>query len=199
MKTKLTLTIEESLITEAKLFAKKNGRSLSEIVEAYLQALTKKVSNASRTSSITSALIGSFSAPDSFEYKTEITKYLSEKYQVSWINLLLTLPYAYSETNSISTEKSTYFCSQNFKMIAANYTEFRTKLKDYLDQVEQNQETLIVKRSKGKGTVIISLEEYNAMMETMHLLGSKANADRLRQSIQQMESGEVVEEELIED
>ncbi|MEQ9299193.1 MAG: DUF6364 family protein [Cyclobacteriaceae bacterium] len=83
MKTKLTLTIEESLITEAKLFAKKNGRSLSEIVEAYLQALTKKVSNASRTSSITSALIGSFSAPDSFEYKTEITKYLSEKYQVS--------------------------------------------------------------------------------------------------------------------
>ncbi|MEQ9299192.1 MAG: type II toxin-antitoxin system prevent-host-death family antitoxin [Cyclobacteriaceae bacterium] len=84
-------------------------------------------------------------------------------------------------------------------MIAANYTEFRTKLKDYLDQVEQNQETLIVKRSKGKGTVIISLEEYNAMMETMHLLGSKANADRLRQSIQQMESGEVVEEELIED
>lgn len=84
-------------------------------------------------------------------------------------------------------------------MIAANYTEFRTKLKNYLDQVEQNQETLIVKRGRGKGTVVISLEEYNSMMETMHLLGSKVNADRLRESIQQMESRQVVEKGLIED
>lgn len=48
-------------------------------------------------------------------------------------------------------------------MIAANYTEFRTKLKFYLDEVEDNQETLIVERGSGKGTVVISLEEYNAM------------------------------------
>jgi antitoxin YefM len=84
-------------------------------------------------------------------------------------------------------------------MIVANYTEFRTRLKNYLDQVEQNQETLIVKRSKGKGTVVISVEEYNSMMETMHLLGSKVNADRLRESIEQMESGQAINRELIED
>lgn len=82
-------------------------------------------------------------------------------------------------------------------MIAANYTEFRTKLKAYLDEVEDNQETLIVKRGTGKGTVVISLEEYNAMVETMHLLSSKKNADRLYESIRQMKSGDTVDGELL--
>jgi antitoxin YefM len=44
-----------------------------------------------------------------------------------------------------------------------------------------------------------SLEEYNSILETVHLLSSKANADRLYQSIQQMKSGKTVESELIED
>jgi antitoxin YefM len=72
-------------------------------------------------------------------------------------------------------------------MIAANYTEFRTGLKNYLDTVEFNHETLIIKRGSGKGTVLISLEEYNAIMETMHLLRSKKNAKRLFESIEQMD------------
>jgi len=84
-------------------------------------------------------------------------------------------------------------------MIAANFTEFRTELKKFLDQVENNQETLIIKRKSGKGTVLISLEEYNSIMETVHLLSSKANADRLYESIQQMKAGEKVKHELIEE
>ena len=83
-------------------------------------------------------------------------------------------------------------------MIAANFTEFRTQLKAYLDNVENNNETLIVKRGSGKGTVMISLEEYNSMMETMHLLSSKANADRLYESIQQMKNEGGIQKELIE-
>lgn len=71
-------------------------------------------------------------------------------------------------------------------MIAANYTEFRTDLKKFLDTVEEDNETLIIKRGVGKGAVLISLDEYNSIMETMHLLSSKANADRLYESIQQM-------------
>jgi antitoxin YefM len=55
-------------------------------------------------------------------------------------------------------------------MIAANFTEFRTNLKSFLDNVEENNETLIIKRGSGKGTVLISLEEYNSIIETMHLL-----------------------------
>ncbi len=84
-------------------------------------------------------------------------------------------------------------------MIAANYSEFRTKLKMYLDDVEDNNETLIVKRKTGKGTVVISLDEYNSIMETVHLLSSKANADRLYESIKQMRNGEVISQKLIED
>ncbi len=84
-------------------------------------------------------------------------------------------------------------------MIAANFTEFRTGLKKFLDEVEENNETLVVKRGIGKGTVVISLNEYNSIMETMHLLSSRANADRLYESIQQLKEGKGVTKQLIEE
>jgi antitoxin YefM len=84
-------------------------------------------------------------------------------------------------------------------MIAANYSEFRKELKDYLDNVELNNETLIIKRGSGKGAVLISLEEYNSIMETLHLLSSKKNAQRLYESIEQMQSGKTFQGNLIEE
>ena len=84
-------------------------------------------------------------------------------------------------------------------MIAANYTEFRTGLKNYLDNVEFNNETLIIKRGCGKGTVLLSLDEYNSIMETLHLLSSKKNAKRLFESIEQMKTGKKVQHNLIEE
>ena len=84
-------------------------------------------------------------------------------------------------------------------MIAANYTEFRTGLKNYLDNVENNNETLIIKRGSGKGTVLISLDEYNSIMETLHLLSSKKNAKKLFESIEQMKTGNKVKHSLIEE
>lgn len=83
-------------------------------------------------------------------------------------------------------------------MLAANFTEFRTGLKGFLDTVEKNNETLIIKRNSGKGTVLISLTEYNSLMETVHLFSSKKNATRLLESIEQMNSGNVVKKGLIE-
>ncbi len=94
------------------------------------------------------------------------------------------------------------YANKNLKksiMIAANYTEFRAGLKKFLDEVENNNETLIIKRGSGKGTVLISLDEYNSIVETMHLLSSKANADRLYESIGQMKKGKVIREDLIEE
>ena len=75
-------------------------------------------------------------------------------------------------------------------MIVANFTEFRTKLKSYLDEVETNNETLIIKRKSGAGAVMISLEEYNSIMETVHLLSSRKNARHLFESMDQMEKGQ---------
>lgn len=84
-------------------------------------------------------------------------------------------------------------------MKAANFTEFRTNLKKLLDDVENNNETLIIKRGSGHGAVLISLDEYNSLIETMHLLSSKANADRLYESIQQMKTGKSLQKDLLEE
>lgn len=84
-------------------------------------------------------------------------------------------------------------------MLAANYSEFRSDLKKFLDNVEMNNETLIIKRGKGRGTVMISLDEYNSLMETVHLLSSRANADRLYESMQQMKEGKTVSQDLIDE
>jgi antitoxin YefM len=84
-------------------------------------------------------------------------------------------------------------------MLAANYSEFRGDLKKFLDSVEKDNETLIIKRSKGKGAVMISLDEYNSIMETMHLLSSKANADRLYEAMKQLNDGKGFQKELIEE
>ncbi|MCP4123923.1 MAG: type II toxin-antitoxin system prevent-host-death family antitoxin [Bacteroidetes bacterium] len=84
-------------------------------------------------------------------------------------------------------------------MIAANYSEFRSDLKKFLDSVEDDNETLVIKRKKGKGAVLISLDEYNSLLETVHLLSSKANADRLFDSIDQIKKGQIVSKGLIEE
>lgn len=83
-------------------------------------------------------------------------------------------------------------------MIAANFSEFRSGLKSYLDSVEDDNETLIIKRKSGKGAVLISLDEYNSIMETLHLLSSKKNANRLFESIEQMKKGKTIQPKLEE-
>jgi len=84
-------------------------------------------------------------------------------------------------------------------MLAANYTEFRKELKDYLDCVEENNETLIIKRGSGKGTVLMSLDEYNSIMESLHLLSSRKNAERLYESMDQVKKGDIVYPDLVEE
>ena len=92
-----------------------------------------------------------------------------------------------------------YMINNGATMLAANFSELRTNLKEFLDKVEDNNDTLIIKRKAGKGAVMISLDEYNSIMETLHLLSSKANADRLRESIEQMKKGKSFEKELIDE
>jgi hypothetical protein len=81
MNTKLTLTIEKSLITKAKRYAKGKGRSLSDIVENYLKVIIKDENTTVIDSTpIATSLRGSFKAPGGFDYKEELSKGLSEKY-----------------------------------------------------------------------------------------------------------------------
>lgn len=81
MNTKLTLTIEQSLIEKAKQYAKGKGRSLSDIVENYLKVIIKEENTKVIDSTpIASSLRGSFKAPKGFDYKEELSKGLSKKY-----------------------------------------------------------------------------------------------------------------------
>jgi hypothetical protein len=81
MNTKLTLTIEESVIAKAKKYAKDKDRSLSDIIENYLKVLTNQSnSNPIELTPMVKSLKGSFSAPKNFDYKKELTKALSEKH-----------------------------------------------------------------------------------------------------------------------
>lgn len=82
MNTKLTLTIEQSVIERAKSYAKGKGHSLSEIIENYLKAITTEQKPIEVVSPITKSLRGSFKAPIDFDYKEELSKALSEKYKV---------------------------------------------------------------------------------------------------------------------
>lgn len=84
-------------------------------------------------------------------------------------------------------------------MQIVNYTEFRNNLAENLNMVNEDSETLIVSRSKGKNVVVISLEEYNAIQETLHLMSSDANQARLDAAIEEMRSGNSTNHKLIED
>ncbi len=82
MNTKLTLTIEQSVIEKAKSYAKEKGRSLSDIIENYLKAITSEQRIVEDISPLVNSLRGSFKSPESFDYKKELSKGLSEKYMV---------------------------------------------------------------------------------------------------------------------
>ena len=81
MNTKLTLSIEEQVVDEAKKYASKQHTSLSNLVENYLKSLVnKKDKNLEEYSSIVQSLKSSFAAEEGLDYKKELTKRLSDKY-----------------------------------------------------------------------------------------------------------------------
>lgn len=83
-------------------------------------------------------------------------------------------------------------------MDVLNYTEFRRNLAKSLDRVSDDAETVIVSRSKGKNVVVMGLDEYNAIMETLHLTKSEANRKRLQDAIDEMNRGDYQSQKLID-
>lgn len=75
-------------------------------------------------------------------------------------------------------------------MITTNISDFRKDIKEYLNKVTQNFETLIINRGKNSGVVVISLEEYNSLQATQHELSSSINESRLDSAIAKFRNGE---------
>lgn len=91
------------------------------------------------------------------------------------------------------------FVLKQVLMKVVNYSEFRNNLAENLNAVNDNREIVIVARSQGKNVVVIDLEEYNSIQETLHLTGNKANRKRLEEAIAEMEQGNSAKHKLIED
>lgn len=79
-----------------------------------------------------------------------------------------------------------------------NFTEFRQNLASHMDEVCNSRAPLVVTRQKGQSVVVMSEEEYEGMQETLHLLRSPKNAERLLRSIEVLNAGKGVERDLSE-
>jgi hypothetical protein len=81
MTTKLTLTVEKSIIERAKAYAKNTGRSLSELIENYLENITNE-DNDSELSPKLKKLIGSVKLPKDFDEEKELRSAIEKKHLI---------------------------------------------------------------------------------------------------------------------
>ena len=84
-------------------------------------------------------------------------------------------------------------------MDAITYTDLRQNLKTYMDKVVQDNDTLIITRKDNANVVLISVAEYNSLLETNYLLSHEANAEHLKKSIAQHKSGKIKSRDLCDE
>ena len=80
MNVKLTLTVNKATIEKAKKYAQKNGKSISSLVENYLNALVIKDGQTDEYSTAVMKLLGAVHAPADFNYKSELSNAISKKH-----------------------------------------------------------------------------------------------------------------------
>ena len=83
-------------------------------------------------------------------------------------------------------------------MAHVSYSELRNNLATYMDSVCDDRAPLFVTRQNARSVVLMSADEYESLMETVHLLKSPANALRLVRSIQDADQGKLEDHELLE-
>lgn len=84
-------------------------------------------------------------------------------------------------------------------MKIVTYSEARSALKTLLDRVHEDADVTVISRRDGADAVVMSLDHYQSIMETMHLLSTPANAAHLAKSIAQHKAGQATRRELAQD
>ena len=84
-------------------------------------------------------------------------------------------------------------------MRVINFSEARNNFKRVLDQVSDDTDYTIISRRDSDDAVVMSIDQFNGLMETVHLLSSPANVIHLETSINQYKSGLVETHELLDD
>ena len=73
-------------------------------------------------------------------------------------------------------------------MITATYTDLRSNLKEYLDRVVKDSDNVIVNRG-GSAVVIMSMEEYESMVETAYIMSQPDLVEAIRQGDEDVKKG----------
>jgi len=81
MDKKLTLSLNEQVIERAKIYAKDNEISLSKLIESYLSSLLERKTQDIEITPLVESLSGVISLPSDFDYRSDYTDYLLEKYK----------------------------------------------------------------------------------------------------------------------
>ena len=84
-------------------------------------------------------------------------------------------------------------------MNSINFSQTRQNLASTFDMVVNNSTPIMVTRQNKEPVVIMSFKDYKALEETIYLMQSQANAQRLNRAIEQLENGLGKERELIEE
>ncbi len=84
-------------------------------------------------------------------------------------------------------------------MKVINFSDARNHLKSVLDQVVDDAAYTIIARRDAEDAVVMSLDQFNSLMETVHLLKSPANAAHLEKSIRQYRAGKTEAHPLTDD
>jgi antitoxin YefM len=84
-------------------------------------------------------------------------------------------------------------------MRVVNYTEARNSLKSILDQVAEDADYTIINRRDAEDAVVMSLDYFNAIQETLHLLKSPANVKHLQKSMQQYKNSDISSHKLLDE
>ena len=83
-------------------------------------------------------------------------------------------------------------------MRVINFSDARNQFKQVIDQVVSDCDVAVISRRDAEDAVVMSLNTYNSMMETLHLLKSPANVKHLEKSLAQYRKGQTKEKTLID-
>ncbi len=83
-------------------------------------------------------------------------------------------------------------------MDIVSYTDTRERLKEVMDRVVEDHRPVVISRQKAESVVMVSLADWHAIEETLHLLSSSENAARLKSAIEELNAGGGTERQLIE-
>lgn len=82
-------------------------------------------------------------------------------------------------------------------MDVMTFSDTRANLKRVMDRVVRDRAPVVVTRQKAESIVMVSLEDWSAIEETLYLLSSPANAKRLQESIAELDAGKGKERDLL--